>query len=203
MALWGALGSGKDLLKPNFEQMFGFRTELRAQETPPARASGAPSSASRAAGLRAGKRLGARNARAPRKQLDFVTLIPPRAEELTSVRHRTLAEFDLFMAAGTAPQLGRLKVIYGHSERNDSTTNECGGCYGRWVQSNVSESRGWIFAGRRISTYLARTDVMTEAATERVSELQQAIINEVRNRPMRARGWAVAAGVFLGFWAAR
>jgi hypothetical protein len=44
---------------------------------------------------------------------------------------------------------------------------------------------------------------MAEMAIERVSELQELLMNEVRARPLRALGWAAAAGVVLGFWAAR
>lgn len=55
----------------------------------------------------------------------------------------------------------------------------------------------------RLKAYGVDTDVMTEAATERVSELQQMIIDEIQSRPMRALGWAMAAGVVIGFWAAK
>jgi ElaB/YqjD/DUF883 family membrane-anchored ribosome-binding protein len=54
-----------------------------------------------------------------------------------------------------------------------------------------------------LKAYGVDTDVMTEAATERVSELQQMIMDEVRARPLRALGWAMAAGVVFGFWAAK
>lgn len=47
----------------------------------------------------------------------------------------------------------------------------------------------------QLKTYGVDTDQMTEAATERVSELQQLIIDEIRARPKRAIGWAAAAGV--------
>lgn len=47
------------------------------------------------------------------------------------------------------------------------------------------------------------TDRMTEAATERASELQQLIEDEIRARPVRAMGWAAAAGLVLGIMAAR
>lgn len=54
-----------------------------------------------------------------------------------------------------------------------------------------------------LKAYGVDTDVMAEAATERVSELQQMIMDEVRARPLRALGWAAAAGVVFGFWAAK
>ena len=44
---------------------------------------------------------------------------------------------------------------------------------------------------------------MTEAAGERVSELQRLVIEEVRAQPMRALAWAAAIGVVIGFWAAK
>lgn len=47
------------------------------------------------------------------------------------------------------------------------------------------------------------TDRMTEAAGERVSELQNLLIDEVRAQPLRALAWAAAAGVVIGFWAAK
>jgi ElaB/YqjD/DUF883 family membrane-anchored ribosome-binding protein len=47
------------------------------------------------------------------------------------------------------------------------------------------------------------TNQMTEAAGERIGELQQLLENEIRARPMRALGWAVVAGVIIGFWAAK
>jgi hypothetical protein len=47
------------------------------------------------------------------------------------------------------------------------------------------------------------TDRMTEAAGARVSELQSMLIDEVRAQPLRALAWAAAAGVVIGFWAAK
>ncbi|MGO4405675.1 hypothetical protein AB4Z10_15605 [Bosea sp. RAF48] len=47
------------------------------------------------------------------------------------------------------------------------------------------------------------TDRMTEAAGERVSELQRVLIDEVRAQPLRALAWAAAAGIIFGFWAAK
>ncbi|SEG10099.1 hypothetical protein SAMN04488115_103211 [Bosea lathyri] len=44
---------------------------------------------------------------------------------------------------------------------------------------------------------------IAEQASERVSKLQELLMNEVRARPLRALGWAAAAGIVLGFWAAR
>lgn len=47
------------------------------------------------------------------------------------------------------------------------------------------------------------TDRMSEAAHDRVGDLQQMLIDEVRNRPLRALGWAAAAGLVLGLMSAR
>ncbi|MDR6831511.1 hypothetical protein J2X48_005192 [Bosea sp. BE271] len=47
------------------------------------------------------------------------------------------------------------------------------------------------------------TDRMTEAAGERVSELQSLLMAEIRAQPLRALAWAAAAGVIFGFWAAK
>jgi hypothetical protein len=40
-------------------------------------------------------------------------------------------------------------------------------------------------------------------AGERVSQLEELLVNEIRARPLRAVGWAAAAGIMIGFWAAR
>lgn len=47
------------------------------------------------------------------------------------------------------------------------------------------------------------TDRMTEAAGERVTELQRLVIEEVRAQPLRALAWAAAIGMIVGFWAAK
>lgn len=54
-----------------------------------------------------------------------------------------------------------------------------------------------------LKAYGVDTNQMTEVAGERVSELQRLIMDEVKARPMRALGWAAAAGVIFGFWAAK
>lgn len=46
-------------------------------------------------------------------------------------------------------------------------------------------------------------DDVTDAASERVGDFQQLLVDEIRARPLRALGWAAAAGVVLGMWAAR
>ncbi|MGF7056197.1 ElaB/YqjD/DUF883 family membrane-anchored ribosome-binding protein [Bosea sp. OAE752] len=62
-------------------------------------------------------------------------------------------------------------------------------------------------AGREIVSNLKSvgidTDRMSEAAGERVSELQRLVIEEVRAQPMRALAWAAAIGLVVGFWAAK
>ena len=47
------------------------------------------------------------------------------------------------------------------------------------------------------------TDRVAAVATERVSEFQQMIEDEIRARPLRAVGWAAAAGLVVGLMAAR
>ena len=54
-----------------------------------------------------------------------------------------------------------------------------------------------------LKAYGVDTDQITEAAGEQVSELQRLILDEVKARPLRALGWAAAAGVIFGFWAAK
>jgi len=58
-------------------------------------------------------------------------------------------------------------------------------------------------ASDRLKDYGVDTNVMADAAADRVSELQRLIIEEVRERPLRALGWAAAVGVVFGFWAAK
>jgi len=70
-------------------------------------------------------------------------------------------------------------------------------------QASERSGSGLGSATQHLKEYGVDTDVMTERATERVTELQQLIMDEVRARPLRALGWAAAAGVIFGFWAAR
>ena len=44
---------------------------------------------------------------------------------------------------------------------------------------------------------------LADMAGERMTELQELLVDEIRARPLRAIAWAAAAGVVLGFWAAR
>lgn len=44
---------------------------------------------------------------------------------------------------------------------------------------------------------------LVEMAGERVGRLQDLLVNEVRVRPLRGLAWAAAAGLVLGFLAAR
>ena len=55
----------------------------------------------------------------------------------------------------------------------------------------------------KLKSYGVDTNQITEAAGERVTELQQLLIDEIKARPLRAVGWAAAAGVVFGFWAAK
>jgi len=46
------------------------------------------------------------------------------------------------------------------------------------------------------------TDRMAQAANEHASDLQRMMTDEIRTRPMRAVGWAAAAGFVIGLlWA--
>ncbi len=69
--------------------------------------------------------------------------------------------------------------------------------------SDTSRQGGSGNVAAQLKSYGVDTDQMTDAAAERASELQRLLIDEVRARPMRALGWAAAAGIVLGFWAAR
>jgi ElaB/YqjD/DUF883 family membrane-anchored ribosome-binding protein len=72
---------------------------------------------------------------------------------------------------------------------------------GRSGSEPSEEGRGSVAS--QLKSYGVDTNQMTEAATERASELQQLIIEEIRARPLRAIGWAAATGVLFGFWAAK
>ena len=44
---------------------------------------------------------------------------------------------------------------------------------------------------------------ITEAGRDRANQLQRLIVEEIRDRPVRALGWAAAAGFVLGIWVSR
>lgn len=69
--------------------------------------------------------------------------------------------------------------------------------------SETSSAERAASVAARLKTYGVDTEQMTDVASERVSELQQIVSDEVRARPLRALGWAAAAGVVVGFWASR
>ena len=54
-----------------------------------------------------------------------------------------------------------------------------------------------------LKSYGVDTNQIAEAAGEQATELQRLIIDEIKARPLRALGWAAAAGAVLGFWAAK
>ena len=62
-------------------------------------------------------------------------------------------------------------------------------------------------AGSAVSENLrsvgVNTDEMAEIAEKRVTELQEMLMDEIRARPLRALGWAAAAGLLVGLWAAK
>ena len=47
------------------------------------------------------------------------------------------------------------------------------------------------------------TDRMVEVAREQAGDLEELIVQEIRERPLRALGLAAAVGLFVGFLAAR
>lgn len=44
---------------------------------------------------------------------------------------------------------------------------------------------------------------MIETAKERADEFERMLMDEVRDRPLRALAWAAAAGFVVGIWATR
>lgn len=46
-------------------------------------------------------------------------------------------------------------------------------------------------------------DEFSDAGSDRASELQRLIVEEIRDRPLRALGWAATAGFILGIWVSR
>jgi ElaB/YqjD/DUF883 family membrane-anchored ribosome-binding protein len=46
-------------------------------------------------------------------------------------------------------------------------------------------------------------DELSDAGRARATELQRLIIEEIRDRPVRALGWAATAGFILGIWVSR
>lgn len=58
-------------------------------------------------------------------------------------------------------------------------------------------------ASSNLKSFGVDTDQMTEAASQRASELQRLAIDEIRDRPLRALGWAAFAGFMLGVWVSR
>jgi hypothetical protein len=84
---------------------------------------------------------------------------------------------------------------------NGSNTSQATGF--KAMSQNAEASDGNTGVATSLKAYGVDTNQMTEMAGERVSKLQQLIIDEVKARPMRALGWAAAAGVTFGFWAAK
>ncbi|AZO82044.1 MULTISPECIES: hypothetical protein [unclassified Bosea (in: a-proteobacteria)] len=68
--------------------------------------------------------------------------------------------------------------------------------------TDLPDSDNGNFSGA-LKEFGVDTDRMVEATNERVGDVQQMLIDEIRARPMRALGWAAAAGLFVGFLAAR
>lgn len=53
-----------------------------------------------------------------------------------------------------------------------------------------------IVKGRDEDTHLSE-------ASDRAAEMQRLLMDEIRDRPLRALGWAAAAGFVLGIWVSR
>lgn len=56
---------------------------------------------------------------------------------------------------------------------------------------------------QRLKTAGIDADGAIEMAEQRATDLQDMLMDEIRERPLRALGWAAAAGVILGIMAAR
>lgn len=54
-----------------------------------------------------------------------------------------------------------------------------------------------------LTTHGVDTNQLIEAVQQTTNDLFQMVIDEVRARPIKALGWAAAAGLFLGFISAR
>jgi hypothetical protein len=66
-----------------------------------------------------------------------------------------------------------------------------------------NEKEGESSVAANLKSMGVDTNQMAVAAGERVGELQEMLESEIRARPMRALGWAIAIGVVVGFWAAK
>ena len=83
---------------------------------------------------------------------------------------------------------------------------------GRRVQGEAEEieaslTRGAEDLAATVSSKLKAvgvdTDRMVEIAREQAGDLEELIIREIRDRPLRALGLAAAVGLFVGFLSAR
>lgn len=57
--------------------------------------------------------------------------------------------------------------------------------------------------GETLKSVGVDTDRMADVAREQATDLQQLIVKEIQERPLRALGVAAAVGLFVGFLAAR
>ncbi|TCR65697.1 hypothetical protein [Bosea sp. BK604] len=74
------------------------------------------------------------------------------------------------------------------------------------AMSSMDPKEGSELEGRGVDSSEAGeidTDRIIEAADAGISGLQQLLFDKVRESPMRALGWAAAAGLFVGIMAAR
>lgn len=58
-------------------------------------------------------------------------------------------------------------------------------------------------ASQKLKAFGIDADGVIKEAEERVTDLQDMLMNEVRDRPLRALAWAAAAGLVLGIMSAR
>ena len=106
----------------------------------------------------------------------------------TAAAARFIQTTEITMENGTYPtpaNEGGFKAMSQHAETGSGTEENAEG--GPRMEKSIGVD----------------TEQMTEVASERVSELQELIMDEIRARPLRALGWAAAAGVVFGFWAAK
>lgn len=76
--------------------------------------------------------------------------------------------------------------------------NDASSAGGFRSMSQRADEQGHSNEGRPVAKRKDR-----DASGDRAGELQCLIEDQIRANPIRALGWAVAAGVLVGLWAAR
>jgi ElaB/YqjD/DUF883 family membrane-anchored ribosome-binding protein len=72
---------------------------------------------------------------------------------------------------------------------------------GRAVADEASETAANV--QEKLNAVGVDTDVMMNAAKDQAGELQKLIADELKTRPLRALGFAAAAGLIVGYLSAR